>query len=250
MRRTFTTILTILTSLLIALSAAQLPAEPFRVGFYNAPPLMNQQQPDGGIFRQLLAEISHRTGLEFETRYYPSARLKRMFEQGDLDIEPGINPAWRQNSSEPGLYSVPFGVLNQIIVFHPGKQIPVNGATDLAGKLIGTIRGYNYPGYMQAFASGRIARLDVTDEPQLFELLRRRRVDQIFVDDVVYQYWRSRHSDYRQFTSGNITARVEIMLRIHPQQRSRLPILNQAISEMQADGTLERLFRPYRNGED
>lgn len=233
----------LLTLLLLTPTSAQ--AETFRVGFYNAPPLMIQHS-NSGIYHDLLLQIGAISGDNFTIKYYSGARLQRLFELGKIDLEPGINPRWRQQSTVPGIYSTPFSSLDQVLLFRPGKAFEVTGPESLIGKQVGAIRGYIYPGYMQSLANGDIERIDVTDEPQLLRLLERGRVEQIFIDRVVQGYWVKKDPKLQGYKTSKPLNDTPIMLRLHPSKSAQLAGLNQALAQLQQQGIIERIFQKYR----
>ncbi|OMH37971.1 ABC transporter substrate-binding protein [Motiliproteus sp. MSK22-1] len=230
---------------LILLGVPKVQGETFRVGFYNAPPLMIQTQ-NGGIYHDILTAIADRTNHHFEISYFPITRLQRLFELAKLDLEPGINPLWRQDSTEPGLYSIPFATLDQVLLFRPGRQIEVRTPEDLRGRLIGAIRGYIYPGFMDGFKRGIYQRLDVTDEPQLLSLLEKGRVDQVFIDRVVLNYWQKLKPETVAYQVSPTLAGLEIMMRIHPSQAAHLDGLNQVLAALMTEGVIEEIFSRYQ----
>ncbi|MEH6651351.1 MAG: transporter substrate-binding domain-containing protein [Motiliproteus sp.] len=226
-------------------SAIEIRAEDIRVGFYNAPPLMIQQQ-NSGIYHDLLLQIGAITGDRFIIRYFSIARLQRLFEEGKLDLEPGINPSWRQQSNTPGLYSTSFATLDQIVLFRPGSAVEITGPQSLAGKQVGTIRGYFYPFFNQSLAQGDLERIDVTDEPQLLQLLERGRVDQVFTDRVVQQYWAKQNPQLKSYPASQSLSATPVMMRLHPARAAKLKQINRALSQLRQQGTIEQIFSQYR----
>ena len=236
---------TLILIVMILLGTHMAQGETFRVGFYNAPPLMIQAQ-NSGIYHDILTAISNRTNHHFEISYFPITRLQRLFELEKLDLEPGINPLWRKSSKEPGLYSIPFATLDQVLLFRPGQQIEVSGPEDLKGRRIGAIRGYIYPGFMEGFKQGTYQRLDVTDEPQLLSLLEKGRVNQVFIDRVVLDYWKKFKPEARTYEVSPTLAGLEIMMRIHPSHAAHLAGMNKALSGLIKEGVIEEIFLRYK----
>ncbi|MEH6473888.1 MAG: transporter substrate-binding domain-containing protein [Halopseudomonas sp.] len=220
-------------------------ADDIRVGFYNAPPLMIQQS-NSGIYHELLQQVGAITGDNFIIEYFSIARLQRSFEEGKLDLEPGVNPQWRQQSPVPGVYSDAFASLEQILLFRPGKALQVTGPRSLAGKQIGTIRGYIYPGFSQSFASGEIERIDVTDEPQLLRLLEKGRVDQVFIDRVVQRHWAVQNPQFKDYQASQPLSDIAIMLRLHPSRSGKLASINSALALLHQRGVTEQIFERYQ----
>ena len=76
-----------------------------------------------------------------------------------------------------------------MVLFCPGKRYPVSSAASLEGKHVGTMMAYHDHGYIDSFASGAITRVDLKDEQSLLKYLFGERVDQIFINKAVAQYW-------------------------------------------------------------
>ena len=136
------------------------------------PPLsFPERSSETGIYQDILVAVGSITGDTFVFNYYPPKRIMFLFEYGRVDIEIGINPVWRQFSKVPGNYTVAFAKAEDIILFAPGKKFSVHGAKDLKGMKVGAVRGYYYPGYMEAFAKEEIIRIDGNDEEHLLKRL-------------------------------------------------------------------------------
>ena len=153
-------------------------AETFEVGFYDYPPMMIEA--DGsGIYQDIFDELSKLTGDKFNIRYYPYPRLGLLFNQGSIDLEPGVYPGWVQNQTVPGLFSIPFGKIDDVMVFAAGKAFPVKVPDDLRGRSVGMVRGYAYPDLKALITSGQLDRRDALNEGQLFKMLTAGRFNQI-----------------------------------------------------------------------
>ena len=77
-------------------AAHNVQAQTFEVGFYDYPPMMIE---DGrrGIYQDLFDELAKLTGDTFNVQYYPYPRIALLFNEGQLDIEPGVYPGWVKN---------------------------------------------------------------------------------------------------------------------------------------------------------
>ena len=61
-----------------------------------------------GTIRDIFTAIAQETGDSIEYVRVPFKRAQRQFEIGRIDVEPMTNPIFRQYSSVPGIYSIPF----------------------------------------------------------------------------------------------------------------------------------------------
>ena len=220
-------------------------AETLQVGFRPYPPLMIEESKTG-IYYDILNQISALTGITFEINFAPNARHKADFEQNIIDIEAGINPAWRKTSKVPGLYTIPFHNIKDIILFKPEDYIQVHSPADLAGKQVGVVRGYSYPIFTNSFASGEIERVDLKDGPSLLKFFSSERINYIFMNKTVSEYWMRNRSDNHKYEMGDVVLTADVMLRVHPSKKHLLPQLNTAIEQLISTGEIERIYAQYR----
>ncbi len=224
-------------------------AQQLTVGFNltgNPPLTFPPQQHQIGIYREILTAIGKHTDDTFIYKYFPPKRMLVAFERGAIDIEPGINPAWRENSDIHSLYSVPFSVSENIVLFARNKKIMVNNPKDLINKRIGTMRGYFYPGYSKLFRSKRIIREDGDSELNLLQRMAGGRLEQIFIQKDVAYYWMSRDRSFSEFEVGNANFKDAIMFRLHPTKSQALMRINDAIKVLKANGTIDKIYARYR----
>ena len=229
----------------MAIISSSIQAATFKVGFYNHPPFMSRDSQTG-IYHDIFDSIARETGYTFEIEYYPSSRLRVNFENNLIDIEPGINPIWRQDSKVPGHYTIAFARTVDVVLFRPGQLIPVHGPESLEGKTVGAIRGYFYPGFMDSFDSNKIIRADLTDEPQLLNFLVAGRVNQIFINKAVAQYWLLKNDSYRNYIIGDVIGDVEVMMRVHPSKIKELKQLNKALKKLSTSGEIDKIYKTYQ----
>lgn len=236
----------LLVGLFISFSST---AESLKVVLYDggSPPLFFAKgDANTGIYVDLLKEIGAVSGHQFEFQYYPTKRAMLLFEEGSVDLEVGINPAWRSSSKVPGEYSVPFGKSEDVVVFQSGKVKPVSTAGDLAGAKVGTIKGFYYAGYMDAFASKKISRQDSQDEDKLMQKMASGRLDAAFIRKEAAQYRIKVDSKFKALVIGDVIGSADIMLRIHPSKSSVIESINAAIKTLKENGTLDEIYSQYR----
>lgn len=222
-------------------------SDTFTVGFRSDwyPPLyFKKGSPDTGIYVDILYEIGRITGDDFKKKYYHTPRKYEMFEENLIDIEPGINPAWRKKHKDISIYTIPFGRAIDVMLFRKGARFSVKNITDLKGKNVGTVRGYVYPGYMEYFNYGRIKRDDSMNEEQLLRKLIKKRTDLAFINKTVAQYLISLHHYDCEY--GNIIGDVEIMFRLHISKKYALERLNKALKKLLENGTIDKIYAKYR----
>lgn len=219
-------------------------AETFDVGFYDYPPMMIES--DGsGIYQDILDEISKLTGDTFNVRYYPYPRISLLFNQGKLDIEPGVYPGWVKSQPVPGVFSIVFGKVDDALVFSPGKAFAVNSPNDLRGRSVGMVRGYAYPDLKSLIAEGLLDRRDALNEALLLKMLAAGRFDQIIINKAVAQYSIFNVPEYRYFEVGDVMNSYDVSMRVNPRHEAWLPELDEAILQLKKSGAIEKIYAKY-----
>ena len=227
----------------------QIWAENFTVVVYkpNNPPYVVFDDPARkGIFLDLFETIGTITGDTFTFVHMPVARALKEFDKGQVDIEPGVTPDWRRHMSVLGLYSVPYEVSQEVIVFAPGKSKTVLMPADLFDQSVGIVRGFSYPDYDGAFSSGMINRVDGLSQTHLMDQLLAGRLEQAFVGLNTIRYFSVVMPRYRKLEIGPVVDEHRISMRVHPDKGELMPRLNAAISQMLEQGIVDDIYDRYR----
>lgn len=225
-------------------SSAGTHAATFEVGFYNYPPMMIEQGQTG-IYQDILDELGKLTGDTFSVQYYPYPRIGLLFNGGQLDIEPGVYPGWVHHQPTPGMFSVPFGKVVDVMVFAPGKAFPVVRPEDLRGKSVGLVRGYSYPDLRAMIEAGQLDRRNALNEAQLLEMLAKSRFDQIVVNKAIAQYSLTRTPEYHRLEIGDVMSSFDVSMRVHPRHKAWLDKLDAAILTLKQRGVIEDIYGKY-----
>lgn len=210
------------------------------------PYFFEPEDPQTGTIKDIYQAIAEETGDTFEYVRVPFSRALYQFEIGEIDIEPMTNPAYRGESEEPGLYSIPFAVAEEVILFNQTNFIQVNSADDLLGQTMGVVKGYYYPEYSSYFADGRIIASPVKSENMLVKLLLAERFSMALINKDFAQYkMRERHIK-RKLIIGQTYNALEMMMRLHPSKKEALPRFNNAIRKLKKNGTIADIYRRYQ----
>ena len=224
-------------------------AEKLTVALYagaNPPYTIIKGYEESGIFIDIFAELELLTEHTFELVHYPFARVMREFDEGRIDIEPGVNESWRQHAKVLGEYTVPYEVSTEVIVYKRANRISVKSPQDLFGKSVGIVRGYSYPDFDDAFERKDINRIDNLSEKLLLRQLLHDRVPLIFIGYRTILYYKKSNPEYKSLLIGDVVNLSEVKLRLHPSKAYLLPEFNQAINQMKANGTIESIYNKYR----
>ena len=236
--------------LLFAMSICSLlHAETFRVGIFangDRPFSFPQGSPQPGIYPDLIRAIARESGDHIDLVYVPAARLLRMFEIGELDIEIGANPAWRQGSPIQSVYSESYATAYEIICFRPGEAKPGNHAKDFPGYDIGVQSGYVYPNFEAAFANGTVNRRDTNNAEQLLKMLNAKRFPAIILSKYAADFYKKENPQQYNCAQGDITDQAQEMLRLPASKAAALPRLNAAIAKLKKSGEVAAIYAKYR----
>jgi polar amino acid transport system substrate-binding protein len=219
-------------------------AATFEVGFYDYPPMMIEADKSG-VYQDIFDELAKLMGDEFNISYYPYPRIGLLFNNGRLDIEPGVFPGWVQGQAMPGLFSVSFGKVVDVLVFNPGRRFSVKSPADLRGKSVGLVRGYAYPDLKELIESGQLERRNGLNEAQLLAMLAASRFDQVIINKAVAQYNILQVPKYRYFEVGDVMSSYDVSMRVSPKQAAWLPKLNAAILKLKETGVIDRIYAAY-----
>ncbi|OUS40656.1 hypothetical protein A9R00_04885 [Oleispira antarctica] len=205
-----------------------------------------ETSPYKGIYLDVLAEISKLTGDEFIPAYYPAKRKLKVFESGQMHIEPGVNPSWRKPWKEISAYSIPFGTFTDVIFFKKGKQLHAIKPQDLKGKKILTVRGYHYPNYENEFQNKNIIRYDTNNELQMIRFLhaQNRDADAGFINQDILMYYMNQNK--MEFDIGDPISEAPAMFRFHISKKHVIERFNNALTILMKNGTIESIFKKYQ----
>ncbi|MCG2585350.1 ABC transporter substrate-binding protein [Massilia sp. TS11] len=238
-----------------AARAADPPCGDMSVGLYESGLLYYQH--DGrwkGINKDLLDELSKRTGCNFKTALDSRVRIWAALEAGNLDM---TVTALRTPEREKFVRIIPYvSSHNYVMVL---KGMPPETQTPegfLNSELrVGVVKAFRHGPFYDAWleqmrARGRV--YEAADLPGLVKLMRNQRVHAIIGPAGNWTYMRDMHLE------GQVNllnwAGEERLLAGLAVSRKRVPEADyqrmaQAIAQMHADGTLERIYRRYVNAE-
>jgi len=224
-------------------------AETLKVAVYaipNPPYSIIENNHRSGIFVDIFKKLEEITGHNFILVDYPAARAIQEFDEGQIDIEPGVNEIWRQQSKVLGRYSIAYAKTKDVVVFNKSIDIKVTSPKDLYNKRVGIVRGFSYPKFDQALSNGSIKKVDNVSEKYLLKQLLIGRLDQIFIGYRTILYYMKRHPEYSQLKVGSFINEVDAKMRIHPTKSHVLPEINAALRKMIDNGDIEAIYNKYK----
>lgn len=214
----------------------------------NWPPFF--MQTDGqlsGIGHDILTEIARRTGDRIKMQKLPNKRALKLFDEGKIDLIVIDSPLWNDPQNIPGmLFTDELMAVSEYIYFLRDSHVEVKTPADLAGKTVTILRGYSYPSFDAAFASGTVQKYEVYNEQSLLEMLIKKRASAIFMDSIAFHYnvQKLKH-DPNLFKSGLQLSNAPLGVKVRRARADILPRFNQAIAAMKADGSINKIVQKY-----
>ena len=110
----------------------------------------NNQGQVTGIYADTLRLIAQDINQTLEFVTLSQARLNRLFVTGEIDLEIGVSAQAEQSVvlQLASVFSRPFGMANEVIIYNPGMTFPAFILKDLKGVKVATIRGSSAPSYI------------------------------------------------------------------------------------------------------
>ncbi|BBB29874.1 substrate-binding periplasmic protein [Neptunomonas japonica] len=193
-----------------------------------------------GIYPDTLRLIAKDLGLTLSFEPLSQARLRRHFEIGEIDIEMGVsaNVDDRRELKKVSLFTRPFSVVNEVIIYRPELSFPVFILKDLAGQRVATVRGNTVP--------DNLIREDFTNEWQIAQRVHRGWNNiGLMKEAVALYYQREENLDYE---TSLPYASNPVSFRINTRIKDKLPDMNSSINRLDEQGILEQLVCKYLCG--
>lgn len=214
---------------------------PLSIGGYHYPPFMDEHTQKG-LYITLAQAIEKQSGLEFQWKYYPYARLDGLFSVGKLQLEIGSSPSWHMHKVVPGLFTDDFYELEDVAVYRTNTPKLASKMQDIQGQKIGIVRGYSFPQFTHMFEKKLARKVESNNEYQLLNLLLNERVDQVFISKQVFLHLQQQNPKFNTLTFKEVVGRYKVAIRVHPDAKQTIPRLNQAIESLKRSGAIKAMF--------
>lgn len=193
-----------------------------------------------GIYADTLRLIADRLSLTLEFVPLSQARLKLYFEQGYIDIEAGVIADQSEDYplQQASLFSRPFGIVNEVIIYRPELSFPVFILKDLKGRRVATVRGTSVP--------DTLIREDFNNQWQIAQRVHRGWNDIGLMKEATALFYQS--SEQLNYIISLPYASSPVSLRIHQKRKDLLAPINRTITQLEQNGQLEALVCHYLCG--
>lgn len=215
-------------------------------GAYWAPWQIYEGATTTGIGVEIMQEISKRIKQDIVFKQLSQNRMLTYFEANQIDLELVSNPIWRAEYKDVSLYSISYIQTMDVVMMKTGSDLKPTSIQDFRGKRMGGIMGYAYPEFEQEFKNGTIIREDAPNESNSVEKLLADRIDAIIIEKNTALYWMKQlQVDPAALEAVYEVAKYDIYLRLHRNKKSWLPALNDALTTMIGDGTIQKIVDKY-----
>ncbi|WP_243633726.1 substrate-binding periplasmic protein [Motiliproteus coralliicola] len=193
-----------------------------------------------GIYADTLRLIA--ADLDVELQFIPlsQARLRRHFVAGEIDLEAGVpvNLETSESLKQVSLYSRPFGLVNEVIIYRPELSFPVFILKDLKGKRVATVRGSSVP--------DNLIREDFSSQWQIAQRVHRGWNEIGLMKEV--SALRYRREGRLNFEISLPYVSHPVTFRLHRSRSELLAGMNASIDKLEQQGELERVVCKYLCG--
>lgn len=167
----------------------------------------------------------------------PRKRLAQALQTGQADVLCGYIPEWLPGAFQ---WSTPFIDVSDLLISST-RVAPLDSITQLAGKPIGTLSGYRYPRVEQILEQ-QFVRSDSASVKANLQKLLAGRYDYAIVGEAALRYYQQHGFPKLPLNPPQVLHRVRAQCALSPSASLTLVQLNQAISQIQRDGSYARLL--------
>lgn len=194
-----------------------------------------------GISHDLGQLLARRLGRELHFLVLPRRRVASALTAGEADLLCDYLPDWLPG---PFAWSRPFLPNATWVVTRADKPWP-GSLQGLSGQRVGAVGGYAYPELQRALGE-RLVRDDAPNSAANLRKLAAGRVDHVVLSQRFLQYQQRIGAVTTPLHSPLLVGSYLSQCALSPRSPFDLPALNQALSELQNDGSLERMLQRYR----
>lgn len=213
------------------------------------PPFVDPSSPTQGLSLEIVRAAMKTQGYEVTIEFVPWARAEAGLKEGKYDLIPNT---WKTEKRTTYLhYSEPYAA-NQIkFIKLKGDPFEFTGLESLAGKVIGTVRGYGYGD--QFLSATNFERDEVVDVLNSIRKLTavNRRIDLTLEDEIVARHTIAKADpgllEKIEFTRNSLsenTLHVTSGL-VNPKHQEIIAAFNKGLAEIRTNGTYGRIFAAY-----
>ncbi len=241
-------VLTIAAAVLLTTGARAAPALRIGVADSDSAPIvvLAGSQLVGGLSKELGEELGRTLKAPVEFIVVSRKRVELAIDSGSIDIVCNTNPAWYVGASRVGWTREFYPQVERVMSLKPHPRT-INSIDELTGQRIGVIGGYHYSAVEPLWQGQRATRVNQPRLPLLMRALQTGMVDVVINSELEMSAW------------ARANPAQAANLRLHPLVVSSMPTrcavspgsrysesrLDQAIAEMEQNGSIRRILDRY-----
>lgn len=196
-----------------------------------------------GLYIDILEEVSASTGVNFNYRFYPHARLRNYVKNGVVDLEPGIDKRWRQeeNEAETSVYTRPFLLSKEVYAFAEGHHIAEPTGENLKNKIWCGVKGFNF-----IINRTEKAEFEPATEQQVLEMLSLGRCQYALVPKLILAQWLNDHP--ANITYSDTIETYELRFRLHKKHENLIHAFDKVLNRLIDSGKMDEIVNKYTVG--
>lgn len=199
----------------------------------------------GGFMFEFSNEIAKALKLTPEFIVLPRNRTEAAALEGDYDLRCHLTKEWAKNP-DLFIWTEPLFEFPTIIIGNKSTP-PLQKLSDLQGKEIGTVLGYQYPGLKELFKTNQLRREDTETQTATFQKVAAGRIAYAITDKIAFDYYLKTSGKRLRFAKWQLAvssdeSRCAILkkTKLDPEK------IKKAIDRLRKDGTFDRIMSQYR----
>lgn len=218
--------------------------------YHLMPPHLIDLEKEQGLYFDVARYLnSHNSRYQFNVKYLPRKRIKRLIENHKLKgAVLGVSPTWFKDKSETR-YLWTASVLSDrdLLVSIAVKPFEYKGPSSLIGKTVGGVLGFYYFGVDELVAEGKVARLNTHSEEALLSMVLSQRVNAGIISEVTLAYLVKRNQWQGKFyVAKQPHDQYERRIMLLKDSQDAFAVLQQALQSMQSDPSWHQQVQQYQ----
>jgi len=159
--------------------------------YHQQPPYIIDFDKQMGLYFDFVKRLNTLSdSYRFEVTFIPRKRVELMLGSHSMDgILLGVNPKWFKDKQETKyLWSSAIFNDSDEVVSLKNKGIEFTNPESLTGMVVGGVRGFYYYGINELVTAKKVKRIDTVNEPNLFTMLLKERVDVTIISKLTFHY--------------------------------------------------------------
>lgn len=211
------------------------------------PPFLDPSSPTEGLSLEIIRAAYKTQGYSVEMKYVPWARAMDGVKKGKYDIIPN---AWMtEKRKEFLMFSEPYAVNKVKFIKRKDDSFEFNGMESLAGKTIGTVRGYSYGDVFMGATNFK--REEVNDFITNIKKLIHNRLDLAIEDEIVGRVIIAKE-DPKLLTNIRFTKKALSTNNLYvtsglanPRHKELIEAFNKGLTIIKTSGKYDKILKNY-----